>query len=306
MALTVASCGEDTATDAPSKESEKPASVEEVSEAPSQDSAKFQPVSKTIGDYDVSVIAFEDFDDHEDNAAMRIYYEFTNTSEETTYASSELTFYAKQDGYELAYTFAGFEEDVPEYAIDSCDVRPGVTVRCVEEFSYKRDGGEIVVTIEDFWSDETIEINLTPDMFNGRPAEDFEIKAIDNPTWTDDLAYEGQISDEYSVSIGDAETFEDEGDQIIRVYFTFTNNSDVAVSPFMAITLEAFQDGVELETAMLLWDNIEADDAYSEDVQPGATVTAAETFILRSDSMVEVEVSEFLSEIILGAKFNIQ
>ncbi len=263
----------------------------------------FQPVSKTLGEYDVKVIAFEHFNDGADDPCVRIYYEFTNNSDESISPFSALTFTLTQDGQELDFAAAKWGEEAPEDSIEMSSVRPGVTVRSAGQYTYVPEGGDITVSINEFWSEETLEFTVTPDQFNGRPAKDFTFKTISDPQWTVDLPNEGVHCDDYYVTIGDAELYEEDGQTLFRVFFEFTNNSDEEISPWIACTLDVYQDGVELETNLL--GETAEDEAYSENVAPGETVIAAACFVLRSDSPVEVEFVDIWNETAIGTLFEL-
>lgn len=264
----------------------------------------FKAVSKTLGDFEVSVIAVEEIIDIEDNPAIRLYYDFTNNSDKTEYAFSVLSFTVLQDGTEMESTVSHVVDDVPETYNDGLNVRPGVTIRCIEEFNYDPDGGEIEIEVEEFWSEETLNVKLTSDMFNGRPAKDLEIKKISDPQWTKDLDRFGEYADVYFITIGDVEVFDNNGEQALRVFYEFTNNSEEEKTPWSVAAPVAYQDGVQLDTAFV-WDLTTEDEALNNIVEPGETVIAAQCFKLRTDSPVEVELYDFWTESKLGTVFEL-
>jgi len=105
----------------------------------------------------------------------------------------------------------------------------------------------------------------------------------------------GELGD-YTVSILSYDLTEDyEGNPAIRVYFEFTNNGDEAASFMFAVSTEAFQNGIELETAIVIGDDVDEDDNSLKDIKPGATITCTHIFVLSDTSAVIVEASELIS-----------
>lgn len=85
-----------------------------------------------------------------------------------------------------------------------------------------------------------------------------------------------------------------EGKQCIYVYYTFTNNGDQATSPAAASLMQAFQNGVEEETAITMDSSAEMDNYFNE-VQPGASSNVCQIFTLTDNSDVTIQVSDFIS-----------
>ncbi len=97
----------------------------------------------------------------------------------------------------------------------------------------------------------------------------------------------------YAVTIDNATVMTDYQDQpALVVDYTFTNNSDKATSFMVAIHAQAFQNGVELKSAIGSdWDSSNA----MSDIKPGATVTVQEAYLLNDQSDVTVECTELIS-----------
>lgn len=76
------------------------------------------------------------------------------------------------------------------------------------------------------------------------------------------------------------------------ITYTFTNNSDEATSFSGSIHDRAYQNGVELSSAIVSggWDTI---DNAIKDVKPGATITVSGAFILDDESDITVECTEW-------------
>lgn len=86
-----------------------------------------------------------------------------------------------------------------------------------------------------------------------------------------------------------------QGKNAVIVTYEFTNNSDNAISFDSSLDAKVFQDGIELETAVLSDD----DDAKlfdTVDLKPGITKEVKKAYLLRNkDSELEVEVQELFS-----------
>lgn len=104
---------------------------------------------------------------------------------------------------------------------------------------------------------------------------------------------EEQASSKYAVTIdGSTVTTDYEGKPAIIVDYTFTNNSDDATSFAVACSQKAFQNGVQLETAVVLDD---LGNGYLAEIKPGATTSARMAYSLADESDVTVEVKELIS-----------
>lgn len=102
-----------------------------------------------------------------------------------------------------------------------------------------------------------------------------------------------ETQSDYAVTIdGSTLTSDYEGSPAIIVDFTFTNNSDKATSFAVACSPKAFQNGVQLETAIVTDD---LGNGYMAEIKPGATTTARLAYSLTDQSDVTVEVSELIS-----------
>ncbi len=109
----------------------------------------------------------------------------------------------------------------------------------------------------------------------------------------DDEAESG--SADYVVTIDSAtQTTDYEGKPALVVNYTFTNNSEKDASFLVATSAKAFQDGVELDLAIVSDGSVDSGSTMN-DVKPGATTTAQLAYSLTSTSEVTVEVSELFS-----------
>lgn len=113
---------------------------------------------------------------------------------------------------------------------------------------------------------------------------------------------EQQAESDYIVEIGEGTLAEDyEGKPVLLVEFTWTNNSEDATSFLIAINAQGFQNGVELDTAIMM--DVDTSDSMKE-IKPGATQTVQQAYVLDGDSEVTVECTELISfdDTILASK----
>lgn len=101
----------------------------------------------------------------------------------------------------------------------------------------------------------------------------------------------------YHVEIKNAALAHDyEENPAIVVTYAWTNNSEETTSPMMTILEKAFQDGVELDRAMIFDSGLYNAEMSSKDVRPGTTIDVQCAFTLTSEtSPVELELSEAFS-----------
>jgi xanthosine utilization system XapX-like protein len=100
----------------------------------------------------------------------------------------------------------------------------------------------------------------------------------------------------YAVTIdGSHKTQDYEGKPVVVVNYTFTNNSDKDVSFMLAVSAKAFQNGVELEHAIITGDADYDGEGAMKDLKPGASLTVQEGYVLNDTSDVTVEVGELFN-----------
>lgn len=199
--------------------------------------------------------------------AVQFSEDFTTATLTVDYAAYDSSF---DSFYELAViifgslyqTFAGVAEDDIAITISIVDEETG-TVERTSQYP------------EDYESDD---------------GGDFDL-----PEFSDEEAVRteqaGDLGD-YSVEIKGAKKVQDyQGNPAIQITYSWTNNSEETTSPFATILETAFQDGVEMDLAIV---DFETSDGMKE-VRPGATIDVDAVFELTSDSVVEFELSEWLS-----------
>lgn len=103
-------------------------------------------------------------------------------------------------------------------------------------------------------------------------------------------------SEKYKVSIDNFTLVKDyEGKDAIIVDYTFTNLSEKDTSFMVAVSDKAFQNGVELETAIIMDNKAFDSSASMKDIKKGATLKVQQAFILSDKSDVTIEVKELFS-----------
>ena len=114
---------------------------------------------------------------------------------------------------------------------------------------------------------------------------------------TDRVVSEGKLGD-YYVKILDCETgLKDCDDKpVIGVTYEFTNQSEDAIAFDSALYATAYQDGVELDLAILDGAYPEEYENASRNIKPGKTLTCKGYYVMTSETdPVEVEVIELIA-----------
>ena len=125
------------------------------------------------------------------------------------------------------------------------------------------------------------------------PAEGDGQAEAASETETAQTEEEAPASD-YEVTIDDATVSEDyEGNPAVVVTYSWVNNSDEAMSAAAALSFQCFQNGVQLDTA-IMDEDIDAN-GYMAEVKPGAGTSFGVAYALDDESDVSVEVSELIS-----------
>lgn len=254
----------------------------------------------------VAIVGAEAFKDADGADAVRVYYDYTNTSDETTYAASEVYYSFVQDGVELESTYAAYDKEVAEDDNDYLYVRPGVTIRCVAEYSMNPDGGPVVVSLSNYWNEaENATIELQPQNLPGRPSSPLPVVPITDPQWLAGWPTEGKCDTAY-VIIDKAEIVDSyDGKKLLRVYFTYTNNGTEASSLWMDTYIYAYQDGVELANGIPATD-VPEDDNYYNNVDPGKTIIVSICYEISGESPIEVEITDGWNDDGIGCIFTVE
>lgn len=106
-----------------------------------------------------------------------------------------------------------------------------------------------------------------------------------------------QKAAKYEVSIDDcAVTADYTGASAIVVTYTWTNNSDKATMFDVAISADAYQNGVELDFGTISSSDTNFDTRSAmKEIKPGATQTVQKAYLLSDESEVTVECTQLIS-----------
>ena len=97
--------------------------------------------------------------------------------------------------------------------------------------------------------------------------------AADEQAEADKVAEDSAPDGDYVVTIDGFKVFKDyDGESALIVDFTFTNNSDKAANFMFATNAKAFQDGIELETAIISDAKVYDSGAAMKDIKPGKSL----------------------------------
>lgn len=107
---------------------------------------------------------------------------------------------------------------------------------------------------------------------------------------------EGALGDYYVKLTGVTVAEDYEGNPALIVNYDFTNNSEEAASAMFSLNIDVFQNGLELETAIIADASVYDSGQSMRDIQTGATLSCQDAFVLEdTTSPVEVHVSELIS-----------
>lgn len=222
-------------------------------------------------EYEVTIDATHQSRDYEGKPALVVDFTFTNNSPDDANFLFSTTAKAFQNGVEL--------EDAYLTKSDSGnalkDIKPGKSIALQEAFVLG-DATDVTIEVTDAFSlndivyaTKNIRIKASADGSFGKPRSD------------------------YKVTIDDAQKTQDyEGKPALVVDLTFTNNGKDAESFIFAITVKAFQNGIELEDGYLM----DSDPANElKDIKPGKSIAVQEIFVLDDATEVTIETTEAIS-----------
>lgn len=264
-----------------------------------ENTASFDPVSFETDKGIITVLGSEKTKDSKGNAVIRVYYDFENKYELPSSVYDVFTITAKQDNEIKEKTLVAAENNVKESLNYSLRVYTGAKVRCADAYPLKTDGGKFMLVISDK-DDETVQkqIEFDPKTFSGKPKENLKNNFVFDKVYFDNLSLSGTVADNYVVKVLDSEKIKaDNGQDALRVYFEFTNNSDTDASFWRVVDgyIIVSQNGVELSGAYIS-DKITEDENYNKDIKKGETVIVSKSYFLSSDSPVAVEITGFYNE----------
>ena len=247
-------------------------------------------------DYALSIVGAEIVPDSDDLPALRLYMDYTNKSDDVESCYMVFDFTVEQDGTELdtAITWGDYYCEYSDWFADS--VLPGVTVRTATEYTLADENTPVHIVIRDWYTDEVlIELDLDPANLPGAPADEFVLEQRWNTDDFADLPWEGEYNGDFYVSIDSAEIVESayDSEDVVRVYFTFTNNSDEATSFWMESYLIAYQNGKEIDTYGVAKDQVPEDQNDSVEVAPGETIVVSEVIEIIDNTPVYIYLKDY-------------
>ena len=241
------------------------------------------PVSGDLGlggQYHVTILGAEKTVDGGGHDALRLWFDFTNNSEQITSPFAQLYCDAIQDQTRLEATEA--LKGVPEDDYFLLDAAPGKLLRCTALFSYHPEGGVIGFRIGN-WTGDGLLFYADPANLSGPPEEEFRFQP--DPAMPEYMR-ELPASDD-SAQILAAERFSDEnGKDALLITLQFTNQTGKAVSFDDLYFFEVLQDGIALFPAEAAPAGAGGYGNGAEQVRAGETVSFVRAFYLRSDSPV--------------------
>ena len=298
MLLSLAACGDKEKDN--DKDSEKETTL-------SPEEAALTHEFDQFGKGRIKIVGTELDTDEDDEAFLRIFYDYTNTSDSAAGQDGDaLNFTLTQNGEELEDLVFWYPDDegciADDLYTDLC-VQPGVTVRRTALYYCDPEGGVIDVSCylmvgSWFYNPEDVQaftFQVDPTDLMGAP-KPFEIKTIAETGYTKGLSNSGTTTaaTPYTVSLDGYELTTCDDQPALRVKLTYTNLADDAWPPCVPLAIEAYQDGISLEwgDTWYVEDLTEEDEAFEEDLEPQETVKCSAIFILRGTSVVDVVVED--------------
>lgn len=276
-------------TNAPAPGNETTAPIEEATEG----SLKIPEVTTPpapelkpegdLGDAYVKISSFELCEAYDGQPAILIVYTFTNNSEENEMAMTKLSDHAYQNGVELEAAFVYDREDIDTNA-DTKEIQPGASIDIPQIYLLSSETAPVEFEVIEAFSMNPGIVGTTFEISEGGVTE-----LSKAPQGVQDIT----IGD-YLVSIVSYRMTKDYKDRpVIVLELGFTNNGTDSESFGFSLDLTAFQNGIELETAIAL-DDVDSHTRHAQ-IRPGAGVTVYCAYILTDESPVDFELSKLIS-----------
>lgn len=288
LALTIALCACGGKTEAEPTPEPETAETETATPTPTPTPANAELGSGRFDTFEAAFTGAELFTDANGDDALRVYFDFTNLSEDAVSAQERLLISAVQDGKPLLWA----ETEAPTAEADNLALRvqSGHPIHCVLEYALVSDRPVALLMDDD--DGHTVSALLPLDQLPGAP-EPEEASAepeTTEETLTTQLDASCLLSGLYEITITGGEVADTDAGRVMTVSLDFTNQSDPQeVDIWSSFRLFAYQDGVELPYA-------EEEEGTLDLAAFGETVTTSATFVLRSESPVLVELYGFREE----------
>lgn len=314
LVLSLAACG--------SKEPTKKDDEDDKENAEVQDDAPSFTFSK-FGKVKVILRGAEFAKDDDDEDFLRVYIDYVNLDKTAAGHSrgSVLEMEITQNGEELDDDqFSTFDDcSIPEDMNYDRQVQPGIPLRNTILIYCSPEDGPVDIAMTAMvgswmYNEEDLEwfkFQLDPEDLPEAP-KPFEIKPIADPTYAKDLPTSGTSTsggNPFTVSLNGYELTSYDGEPALRVKMTYTHQDDWDMSPYTALPIYVYQDGISLDQVdtWYLDDEVTAEDeAFETDVTKGDTVDCNAIFLLRGDSPAEVVIEQTLDDLRVGMTCNVK
>lgn len=264
------------------------AQVESV--APSDDVSEYVPEelesSGDIGDYSISINGFELIEDYSGAPAILISYTFTNNGEETANAMTSISERAYQNGVELDMAIIA-NSDILNADDQMKDIKTGASIDLKSAFLLTSETAPVEFEIFEWISFSDEKIGSIFDISEGG-------ETVLSVAPSGDIS--GELGD-YSISVVGYKISKDyEGKPAIVVTLGYTNHGSDTNNFITSMSCSLFQNGVELEPAIMLDEESGIGTSQMRNVRPGAGIEVTVAYLLTSDTdLVEFEIEEFFS-----------
>lgn len=239
-----------------------------------------------LGEYHVEIKDFQLITDYEGKAAILVSYDFTNNGDEEANAMWSLSDLAYQNGVQLDNAIV-MDSSIMNSDDKMKDLQKGATLEIKEAFLLASDTAPVEFEVSELISADDAKVGKTFAISEGGATVLSTAPAGD---------VTGELGD-YTVSIVSYKLSEDyEGAPVIIINLGFTNNGDSTANFMTSIDCSAFQDGVELETAVVVGEDSGNGESQMRNVKPGAGIPISVAYLLSSEtSPVDLQIEELFS-----------
>lgn len=240
--------------------------------------------SGTLGDYGIEIHDFELSNDYSGAPAIIISYSFTNNGEDAASGMVSLLDCAYQNGIQLETAIIS-GQSISEDQMK--EIKTGASIELKAAFVLSSETAPVEFEMSEAFSFSDEKLGKTFQI-----AEGGETVLAVAPSGS----VSGDLGD-YTVSVVSYKLSEDyQGASAVVITLGFTNNGKDTDSFMGAISCKAFQDGIQLETAIISGEDSGSGSSQMKKVRPGAGTTVSVAYVLTSEtSPVELEIEEFLS-----------
>lgn len=294
LVLSLAACGEPVKTpdSPPAQQQETPAATQKSTQPTVPTEAETEPQAASLetagdlGDYHVEITGFELANDYEGKPAIVVGYTYTNNGAESAVPAWSVHAIAYQNGVQLDTAIIG-DDSVLDAADQLKEIQTGASIEIKEAYLLSSDTAPVEFEIAELISFDDTKLGETFEIADGGVTT---LSAAPAGDPTKDLG-------DYTVSVVSYKRSQDyEGTPAIIVTLGFTNNGDKTSSFATSMSCKAFQDGVELDTAIITGEDSGNGESQMRYVKPGAGISVTVAFVLSSEtSPVSLEIEEIFN-----------